>query len=121
MLVVDDQADCADTLRLLLELAGHDVRVAYDGAIGLDIARVYKPQVIFSDIEMPWMDGAQFATLLRQLPDLAGVIIVAVSATHPSDAHLDGHDHLFDDWLFKPYGFAALQAVVSRFEQRLRR
>jgi CheY-like chemotaxis protein len=120
LLVVDDHADAADSLRLLMELAGHEARVAYSGAEALRIAREFEPRVIFTDIEMPGMHGAELARQLRQLPGLAGVLLVAASGTDRGDARLDGCDGLFDDWLRKPFGWSAVESLLKRFAARSR-
>jgi CheY-like chemotaxis protein len=121
MLVVDDHADAADSLRILLELAGHDARVAYGSAAALELARDFQPRVIFTDIQMPGMHGAELAKTLRQLPGLADAIIVAATATDRSDARLKGNDGLFDAWLRKPFGWAAVESLLTRFASRVRR
>lgn len=120
MLVVDDHPDSADSLRLLLELAGHDARAAYSAAGALEIAREFKPRVVFCDIEMPGMHGAELASALRQLPELTNAIIVAATATDRADARLQGYDHVFDDWLRKPFGWSAVEALLGRFAARVR-
>jgi two-component system, sensor histidine kinase len=114
MLVVDDDHDCADSLRVLLELSGHDVRVAYGGVAALEIAREFRPRVVFSDVEMPGLHGAELARRLRQMPELADVVIIAASAIDPVDGRLAGHHSQFDEWLRKPYGLAALQSILAR-------
>jgi CheY-like chemotaxis protein len=120
MLVVDDHADAADSLRLLMELAGHEARAAYDGVEALRVAREFRPRVIFTDIEMPGMHGVELARQLRQLPELAGVILVAASGTARGDTRLDGCDGLFDDWLRKPFGWSAVQSLLLQFAARSR-
>src|SRR5262249_32372895 len=67
--VVDDNRDAADSLALLLRLAGQDVRAAYDGPSALAQARDFRPALVFLDIGMPGMDGYEVA---RRLPGWAG-------------------------------------------------
>jgi CheY-like chemotaxis protein len=99
VLVIDDNADAADTLAILLELFAFPVRVAYDGPSGLLAAEEWEPGCVLLDIKMPGMDGYEVARRLRVVPALAGVKIIALSAF--SDAgHLDrlaaaGFDHSF--------------------------
>ncbi len=61
MLVVDDNRDAADSIALLLEVAGHEVRTAYDGPDALNLASVFKPEVVILDLGLPTMDGFEIA------------------------------------------------------------
>ncbi len=115
VLAVDDLADSADSLRVIMEVLGHEARAAYDGAAGLAIAADFKPQVIFTDIQMPRMSGIELARRLRQLPGLERVVIIAVTGTNFLDDRLDGHDELFDGWVQKPYGLGEVEALMARF------
>ncbi|HET8541537.1 MAG TPA: hybrid sensor histidine kinase/response regulator [Anaeromyxobacter sp.] len=79
VLVVDDNADAAETLANLLTLAGHEVKTAPDGPTALDLATAFRPQVAVLDIGLPVMDGYELALRLRDR--LAGAVpaMVAVS------------------------------------------
>jgi CheY-like chemotaxis protein len=66
VLVVDDNTDAADSLGLLLELNGAEVRVAYRGAEALALAAAYRPHVGFFDIDMPGMSGLELAREVRR-------------------------------------------------------
>jgi DNA-binding response OmpR family regulator len=111
---VDDLVDSADSLRVIMEVSGHEARAAYDGAAGLAIAAEFEPQVVFTDIQMPRMSGIELARRLRQLPGLERVFIVAITGTSFLDDRLEGHDILFDEWVLKPYGLRELEALMAR-------
>jgi CheY-like chemotaxis protein len=66
--VVDDNVDAAQTLHDLLELWGHEVRVAYEGEAALEIAAGYLPEVLLLDIGLPGLDGYEVARRLRGEP-----------------------------------------------------
>src|SRR5262249_9229352 len=68
VLVVEDNRDAADSLRMLLEIVGYEVTVAYTGTDGLDAARRVNPDVVVCDIGLPGLDGFAVAQALRQEP-----------------------------------------------------
>jgi CheY-like chemotaxis protein len=114
VLAVDDQPDSADSLCVVMELLGHEARAAYSAAAALAIAADFKPQLVFTDIQMPRMSGIELARRLRQLPGLEHVILIAATATNYADERLEGHAELFDDWLQKPYGLRELESLMAR-------
>jgi CheY-like chemotaxis protein len=66
VLVVDDNADAADSLAVLLRMRGHDVRIAHDGPAALTLAEEVRPAIVLMDLGLPGMDGYQVARQLRQ-------------------------------------------------------
>jgi signal transduction histidine kinase/CheY-like chemotaxis protein len=68
VLVVDDNADAAETIASLLRLEGHRVETALDGAVALHVAESLQPDIAFIDLNMPVMDGYELARRLRTLP-----------------------------------------------------
>jgi signal transduction histidine kinase/ActR/RegA family two-component response regulator len=79
VLVIDDNLDAAESLRDVLELNGHEVRVAEDGPGGIALARRFVPDVLVCDLGLPGMDGYEVARTFRADPVLAGVFLVALS------------------------------------------
>ena len=72
ILIVEDNVDSAETMQMLLAIAGHEARTAYDGASALEVAREFSPEVVLCDIGLPGKDGYAVARELREL-DLAVV------------------------------------------------
>jgi hypothetical protein len=68
LLVVDDNADNADSLAILLRSLGHVVRTNYDGAEGLKTAEQFQPEALFLDIGMPKLDGLEMCRRIRAQP-----------------------------------------------------
>jgi CheY-like chemotaxis protein len=80
VLVVDDNADTAQVLTLLLGLWGYEARAATDGFEALSEANEFHPDVVLCDLAMPGLDGCTVAHSLRRLPAHAGAFLVAVTA-----------------------------------------
>ena len=66
---------------MVLKLEGYDVQVAHDGAVVLEAARRFRPEVVLLDIGLPGMDGYQLARRLRQDQDLGASIALLVAVT----------------------------------------
>jgi signal transduction histidine kinase/CheY-like chemotaxis protein len=79
VLVVDDNADAAETIASLLRLEGHRVETALDGAVALRVAEILQPDVAFIDLNMPVMDGYELARRLRTLPCGRNAHLVALT------------------------------------------
>jgi signal transduction histidine kinase len=79
ILVVDDNVDAASSLAMLLEQMGHEVVTASDGEEGVTKAAAFSPHVVFLDLGMPRMDGAEAAKRLRTLPGGGQTILIALT------------------------------------------
>ena len=64
VLIADDHQDAADTLAILLCMAGHDAQVAYGGAEAIQLASTFNPEVAILDIDMPGVGGYEVAKAL---------------------------------------------------------
>ena len=79
ILIVDDSADCRDSLAAMLQLDGNDVRTAPDGAAALEVAASFEPEIVLLDLRMPVMDGYEAARRLRAEPHSKDAILIAVT------------------------------------------
>jgi len=79
ILVVDDNIDAADSLAEILRLERFDVRVSYDGAQALELARAFRPDVAFLDLNLPGMSGNALAAALLEEPCAHALRLVAVT------------------------------------------
>ena len=113
ILVVDDNRDAADSLRLLLELSGHEVAVAYSGQDGVQTAEHYQPDVVLCDIGLPGLDGYEVARQLRDNPVTAKARLIAVTAYGRDEDRRRSHEAGFEQHLVKPVDPAALQRVLN--------
>lgn len=114
VLVVDDNADAADSLALLLQLNGHEVRVARSGPEGLDVARQWQPRALLLDLGLPGLDGYAVARMLRQEPATAGMAIVAVSGYGQESDREKTRAAGFDAHLVKPVDLEEAYRVLAQ-------
>ncbi|HEX7779880.1 MAG TPA: response regulator, partial [Vicinamibacterales bacterium] len=79
ILVADDDHDSAESLAMLFELMGHDVRAAHDGLAAVEQADVFRPDLIVLDIGMPGIDGYEVCRRIRQLSWGPAAVIAALT------------------------------------------
>lgn len=113
VLVVDDNADAAAMLELLLEAAGHDYRTAYDGPSAIQAALDYRPDVVLLDIGLPELDGFEVARRLRQQHALSNIVLVALTGYGQESDHLRSLDAGFDHHLVKPVNFEKIKQLLA--------
>jgi two-component system CheB/CheR fusion protein len=115
VLVVDDNADAAQTLAMLLQALGaNDVHVALSGEEALPLAERLQPDTIFLDLKMAEMDGYEVAQRLRQKPWGEDAWLVALTGWGLEEHKRRTKDAGFDEHLTKPADRAALEAILSR-------
>jgi two-component system CheB/CheR fusion protein len=102
VLVADDNQDAAESLRLLLELAGHEVRVAHDGPGALEAAAEFRPDAVLLDIGMPGLNGYEVAARLRAFDWGAAPVLVAITGWGQEHDRRLALDAGFDHHLTKP-------------------
>jgi CheY-like chemotaxis protein len=113
ILVVEDNHDAAESLTALLELWGHEVRVAYDGLAALRLAEAAAPDVILSDIGLPGMDGYELARQLRARPMFGRVLLVALSGYGRDEDRRLAAEAGFDHHLVKPPDLDTLMRLIG--------
>lgn len=119
VLVVDDDADTADSVAELLTLHGHTVYVALDGASALSRAEAEWPDVVLLDLRMPGLDGCDVARVLRERcgANEKRPLLVALTGCNANDARLRTSGARFDLHLVKPVDPAVLIGVLARFQR----
>ena len=113
VLVVDDNADAAESLAVLLRLMGHDVRLAEEGRTALALADAFDPQLVLMDIGLPGMSGYEIATALRQRPHMREATLVAVTGWGQDADRQRARDNGFDHHLTKPVEPELLQKILD--------
>jgi signal transduction histidine kinase/FixJ family two-component response regulator len=108
VLVVDDKWENCSVLVNMLEPLGFEVVEAVNGLDALNKASEFKPDIIFMDLVMPVLDGFEATRRLRTLPDLANVVVIAISASVFDFNQQQSHKAGCDDFLPKPFREADL-------------
>ena len=114
ILVADDNQDAAVSLAMILEMAGHEVRVVHDGRAALSVAQTFRPDTILLDIGMPQLNGYEVAQALRQEPWGAGMHLIALTGWGQESDRQRAIDAGFDRHLTKPVNTDALEAYLAR-------
>ncbi len=118
VLIVEDNVDAAQSLRELLELAGHSVEVAHEGAEGIRAARLRCPDVVLCDIGLPGMDGYEVARTIRADEALRDVFLVALTGyALPEDQRL-ATTAGFHAHVTKPPSFDRIEEMLAALPSR---
>ena len=113
VMVVDDNADDANTLCSILEFFGHTVRCVYDGTSALAAAESFRPDVILLDIGLPGMDGYEIARQIRAHPALRATRLIAVTGYGQNADRARSLEAGFDHHLTKPVDADKLHQLLS--------
>jgi len=113
VLVIDDNADAADTLSMALEILGYTVQTSYDGPTGIALAQSFMPAAILLDIGLPDMNGYEVARYLRGTDFGAAAILVAVTGWGQDKDRQLAIEAGFDLHLTKPVDFRELDTVLQ--------
>ena len=116
ILLVDDNRDAADSMRMLLNQVGAEVRVAHDGAEALEAFEACRPRVVLLDIGMPGMDGYEVARRLRASPLGARAALVALTGWGQDEDRRRVREAGFDHHLVKPADFGTLQSLIASIQ-----
>ena len=114
ILIIEDNRDAAETIRMLLQHDGHSVEMAFTAQDGLDQAAVQRPDVILCDIGLPVMDGYQVIRRIREEPSISATYVIALTGYGREEDQRQALDAGFDLHMTKPIDRAALAAALSR-------
>ncbi len=114
ILVVDDNADAAMMLAMVLETSGHRVAVEHSAPQALVRARTERPEVCLLDIGLPGMDGTELARALRAMPETAGALLVAVTGYGQESDRRRTLAAGFDRHFVKPLDVKALLSLLAQ-------
>jgi PAS domain S-box-containing protein len=114
VLIVEDNRDAADSLRMLLTLFGYEVSVAYSGPEGVAAARRARPDVVVCDIGLPGMDGFSVASAIRRDPATADARLIAVTGYGQEEDRQRSREAGFDQHLVKPVDPTVLERLLAQ-------
>ena len=114
ILVVDDNVDSAESLAMMLELSGHDVAMAHDGAEAIKRAKEFQPDIAFLDLGMPKLNGYEAARSIREEPWGRQILLVALTGWGQEDDKRRTREAGFDAHIVKPIDFAALEKLLAQ-------
>jgi two-component system CheB/CheR fusion protein len=110
VLIIDDNADAADSMAMLLQIEGHDVDAAYSPEDGMRKAASFAPELVLLDIGLPRIDGCEVARRLRDSGFKARLVAVTGHGDETSRARI--REAGFDAHLLKPVEFDALGELL---------
>jgi PAS domain S-box-containing protein len=113
VLVVDDNADAADSLVALLDALGHTTSVARDGPEGLRLALEAQPDLVLLDIGLPGMSGYEVARAIRRNQGVRQIVLIALTGWGAQSDQQQSHEAGFDQHLTKPVSLEALEQALA--------
>jgi CheY-like chemotaxis protein len=111
ILVVDDEQPVVDLLTDMLEDDGHTVISAYNGRAALEIVAQHPPDLVISDVMMPFLDGIQLCKRLREEHDRESLPVILMSAAMPPDLSSCGANA----FIGKPFNIDRFDHLVARY------
>ncbi len=118
VLIIEDNLDAAQSLREALEFGAHVVEVAHSGPEGLEMARQFRPEVIFCDIGLPGMDGYGVARVLRADQAMKDLFLVALSGYALPEDLQRAWEAGFDRHVAKPPSLERLEDLLREVASR---
>jgi two-component system response regulator MprA len=121
LLVVDDEQNIVDFIRLGMRYEGYRVDDAGDGISGIDMAQRLRPSLIILDVMLPGLDGIEVCRRLRENEATTDIPILMLTAKDEVRDRVTGLESGADDYLTKPFSFEELLARVRALLRRQQR
>ena len=113
ILVVDDNIDAAETLKMMLESSSYEVNLAHEGLGALELAQCWRPDVMLLDIGLPGLNGYEVARHVRLNDALKNVVLIALTGYGQAEDHQRSVQAGFDHHLVKPASFLTLEKILD--------
>ncbi len=117
ILVIDDDANICDLLKIYFEKEGYEVKIANDGTEGLSYFKIYEPDLVLLDIMLPKKDGWQ---VCREIREMSSKPIIMITAKGEVFDKVLGLELGADDFVVKPFDMKELSARVKTVLRRYR-
>jgi PAS domain S-box-containing protein len=118
ILIVDDNADGAESLSMLLQFDGHETMMANDGRAALEVAERFRPDVILLDIGLPGMNGYEVCRHIRATEWGSGIAVVALTGWGQEEDRNRSREAGFDTHMVKPVDHDALTRLLASIPAR---
>lgn len=115
IVLCEDELLIQKLVRIMLRSTKHELHIASNGVEGLELIEDVRPDLIFTDISMPELDGYQLADAVRAQPELAHIPIVFISAFVQRAEIDEGYRHGAASYLTKPFNAADLYEKIDLF------
>ena len=117
IMIVDDEPDTVDLVKLVLETEGYETSVAYSGLEALDQIKIERPDLVLLDIMMPQLDGWAVRKEIVENEDTKDIPVVMLTAkAQPLDKMIGLHVVGVTDYITKPFG---RQELIDRVRKVL--
>jgi len=113
ILVVDDNQDSAESVTILLSLAGNETQTAFDGLEAMESAATFKPELILLDIGLPKLNGYEVARKIREQPWGKKMVLVALTGWGQEEDRCRSREAGFDHHLTKPIDLGSLKKLLT--------
>jgi two-component system CheB/CheR fusion protein len=113
IMIVDDNRDAADSLAMLLKLKGNTTRTIYNGPDALQVADIFRPEIVLLDIGLPKLNGYEVAKRIRQQPWAQDTILVAITGWGLAEDRRRSQEAGFNFHVVKPVDLVALEDLMN--------
>jgi len=113
ILIVDDNRDSADSLSMLLELAGNEIYTAHDGVEAVAAIEKHRPEVVLLDIGLPKLDGHEVCRRVREQPWGKDIVVIALTGWGQEDDRRRSEEAGFNGHLVKPVDYDKLLELLG--------
>jgi CheY-like chemotaxis protein len=121
ILLIEDNLDLIEIMRVFLTYRGYRVLVAQNGFKAIEIVRFELPDLVITDVMLEEMDGVQIAIQLRKDPKTCHIPILALTAKTFSENEDEILPKVFDDFLKKPANLHQFEAKIQKVLEEFRR
>lgn len=121
ILIADDDPIILNFLRSLFTEKGFQVITAEDGERALEMAKIYHPDAIVTDLIMPYRDGYDLIKVLKKEPRLKDIPVIILSMKDREDDIVKGLEEGADDYMIKPFNALELVTRVRKLLDRVKR